>query len=171
MGEIRMAGFNFAPKNWSFCDGSILNISQNTALFSILGTTYGGNGTTNFSLPNLQGRLPMHPGQGPFLTNRVLGETGGTATVTLTTQQIPVHTHATPGAAGGTATTANPVGAVPAIPASGTPYADASGATMAAGNGGGPPGISGGNQAHNNQMPYLAVTFIICLQGIFPQRP
>src|SRR5579863_9827126 len=93
LGEIRMFGINIPPRGWEFCSGQLLPISQNTALFSILGTTYGGNGTSTFALPNLQGAAPMNSGQGPGLTNRVLGETGGSPAVTLITTQMPIHSH------------------------------------------------------------------------------
>src|SRR3712207_3315813 len=93
IGEIRMVGFNFAPRGWATCDGQLLSIAQNTALFSLLGTTYGGNGQTTFALPDLRGRAALHQGQGPGLTNRVIGEASGTETVTLTTNQMPSHSH------------------------------------------------------------------------------
>ncbi|MEI6656353.1 MAG: tail fiber protein [Verrucomicrobiota bacterium] len=168
IGEITLFAGNFAPRSYAFCNGQILAISQNTALFSILGTTYGGNGTTNFGLPNLQGCLPVHPGQGPGLSPYQLGQTGGAAAATLTVAQVPAHTHTAVNATV-TATTTNPIGAFPATPASGTPYADAGGASMAAGASGGLSSIGGG-QSHNNLMPSLCVSFIIALTGIFPSR-
>lgn len=167
--EIRMFGFNFAPRGWALCNGQILPIAQNTALFSLLGTTYGGNGQTTFGLPNLQGRAPLHPGQGPGLSAYSLGQVGGTETVTLTQNQLPSHTHALNGI------TAPP-------PATGTvPDATVGLGRASGGNAYGaaanlvsmspqslPP--QGGNQPHNNLMPYLAVNFCIALQGIFPAR-
>ena len=170
VGEIRMFGFNFAPRGWAFCDGQILPISQNTALFSLLGTTYGGDGRSNFALPNLQGSAPLQPGQGPGLSDRVLGETGGTSTVTLLNSEMPIHGHTLLGSA-------NPgdeAGPSPNIAATGAGrrgqnfYADNKGSgpsmqvTMA--------GPAGGNLPHNNMPPYLAVNFCIALQGVFPPR-
>jgi microcystin-dependent protein len=166
--EIRIFPFNFAPKGWAWCDGQLLPLSQNTALFSLLGTTYGGNGKSNFALPDLQGRAPMHPGQGPGLSLHDLGETGGSETVTLLESEIPVHTHALravndvgdlvaggptrslSGSTGGQlyATTANPLVAM--APETLAP--------------------AGGDQPHNNMMPYLTFYFCIALQGVFPPR-
>src|SRR6187399_3074015 len=100
LGEIRLMSFGFAPKGWAFCNGQFLPINQNQALFSLLGTTYGGNGQTNFALPDLRGRIPVHSGQGPGLSNSSLGETGGTEAVTLTVAQLPRHSHAAQGASG-----------------------------------------------------------------------
>ncbi len=167
--EISMFGGNFAPRNWAFCNGQILSIAQNTALFSLLGTTYGGNGQTTFALPDLQGRLPMHPGQGPGLSAHSLGEKSGSESVTLTNGQMPMHTHASAAGAGTALDSAIPVGRYPSTPASGTPYADAGGAQMA-GGGGGSVGSAGGNQPHNNLMPSLCINFIICLFGVYPSR-
>jgi microcystin-dependent protein len=167
VGEIRMFGCNFAPRNYSFCNGQLIPIAQNTALFSLLGTYYGGNGTTNFALPNLQGRVPMGfgPGPGPGLTQRDLGEIGGSEGVTLLQTEMPAHTHG--------------------VPAQSTPAdrANASGAALAAGadqvySTGSPAGtmspleigLAGGNQPHNNLQPFLAVNFCIALRGIFPAR-
>lgn len=165
-----MFGGNFAPRNWAFCNGQIIAISQNTALFSLLGTTYGGNGTTNFALPNLQGRLPMHPGQGAGLTNRSLGESAGSVSITLLSAQIPAHTHTTAVGSGTTSTSPSPAGRYPATPASGTPYADTGTAAMYAPAAGSVNGATGGSLPHNNLMPYLAVSFIIALAGVFPSR-
>ena len=166
--EISMFGGNFAPRSWAFCNGQILAISQNPALFSLLGTTYGGNGTSNFGLPNLQGCVPMHPGQGAGLTSRVLGETGGSASINLSVAQMPGHAHTTAVASGTTANSPSPAGHNPATPAGGTPYADTGSASMY------PPtaasGAAGGSLPHNNLMPYLAVSFIIALTGVFPAR-
>lgn len=170
--EIRIMPFNFAPKGWAFCDGQILPISQNTALFSLLGTTYGGNGTSNFALPNLQGSAPLHFGQGSGLSNYDLGQVGGEVNVTLTQSQIPAHTHSmSVRKVGGDVNT--PVNNLPSEAHMGkTPinmYADSPG--------GNPSAMSqvaivpvGGSQPHNNMSPYLTLNFVIALQGIFPPR-
>ncbi|MDQ3898292.1 MAG: tail fiber protein [Actinomycetota bacterium] len=163
LGEIMMFAGNFAPRGWAMCNGQILPIAQNTALFSILGTTYGGNGQTTFALPDLRGRVPMHFGQGPGLSARTLGEQGGEESVTLIQAQLPQHSH-TANATSADATSSKPDGAVPA---SGGAYAPASdGTTMSPGfiTGG------GGNQPHDNMQPYLAINFVIALEGIFPSR-
>jgi microcystin-dependent protein len=167
--EIRVFGFNFAPRGWAFCDGQILAISQNTALFSLLGTTYGGNGTSNFALPNMQGSAPMHTGQsaGPGLSLHNLGETGGSETVILLQSELPAHSHdikanvspanlavpstlrslarSAPGQAYSATLTLTPFNDVAIAPA-------------------------GGDQPHNNMMPYLTTNFCIALQGVFPPR-
>jgi microcystin-dependent protein len=168
--EVRIFPFNFAPKGWAFCDGQILAISQNAALFSLLGTTYGGDGRSTFALPNMQGNAPMHPGQGPGLSQYVLGETGGSPTVTLQQQQMPSHGHPMnaearlpagakiPGPTMAFARTANNV----------TPYQTSvtNNVTLAPTT----IGPSGNNAPHNNMMPYLTLNFCIALQGIFPPR-
>jgi microcystin-dependent protein len=168
--EIRIFPFNFAPKGWAFCDGQLLPLSQNTALFSLLGTTYGGDAKTNFALPNMQGNAPMHPGQGPGLSLHDLGETGGSETVSLLESEIPAHSHVIMASnqqadvQQPTATTslARPVGALPYVPGSPTPpfvaMADQS-LTPA-----------GGDQPHNNMQPYLTLNFCIALQGVYPPR-
>lgn len=165
VGEIRIFAGNFAPYGWAFCNGQILPISQNTALFSLLGTTYGGNGTTTFALPNLQGRAPMHWGTGPGLTPRSLGESSGTAAVTLLSTQMPVHTH-TLNAAIDPAESDNPANLALARGSNVTPYVPTPNATLS------PSTLStqGGNQPHNNMQPYLTMNFIIALQGIYPPR-
>jgi microcystin-dependent protein len=162
--EIRIVPFNFAPRGWAFCDGQILPIAQNTALFSLLGTTYGGDGKSNFALPNLQGAAPMQWGNGPGLTSRQLGETGGTETVTLLATEVPGHGH-TLTASGDDATTLSPVGAAPAL-ASVSQYRPDSDTVMA------PTALApvGSGQPHNNMQPYLTLNFIIALQGVFPPR-
>lgn len=164
LGEIRMVGFNFAPRGYALCNGQLLPIIQNQALFSILGTTYGGNGTTTFALPDLRSRAPVHQGQGSGLSPYVVGQNGGTEIVTLTSQQIPQHSH-TPVA---NATTVNQVS-----PANGfwgnsqqSNYSASGPVTMAAGA----VAQAGGNQPHSNIQPYLTITFVIALQGIFPSR-
>lgn len=169
VGEVRMFSGNFAPKGWAFCDGALLPIGQNTALFSLLGTLYGGDGRSNFALPNLQGAFALHAGAsaGPGLTPRSVGETGGAAAVTLTTAQLPAHTHAPKAASG--ATTGTPGATVSLAPTSnGTAMYRAPDVLLntAAAN----VGASGGGAGHDNLPPYLCVTFIIALQGIFPPR-
>jgi microcystin-dependent protein len=167
--EIRIFPFNFAPKGWAFCDGQLLPLSQNTALFSLLGTTYGGDGKSNFALPDLQGRAPMHPGQGPGLSLHDLGETGGSATVTLIESEIPAHVHSLNGQ-NSNANLNDPVGAVLARPfGGGKLYKTPGGANLVfqAAQSIAP---AGGDQPHNNLQPYLTLNFCIALQGIFPPR-
>jgi len=164
--EIRIFPFNFAPTGWAFCDGQLISISQNTALFSLLGTTYGGNGINNFALPNFQGCAPMHSGQGPGLSLRSLGETGGSDTITLLATEIPVHTHAA-NCNAGTGDQYSPAGNFWATDAGGNnEYNATAGSSMAAG------GVAntGGSQPHNNLQPYLVLNFCIALQGVFPPR-
>ena len=163
--EIRIFPFNFAPKGWSFCDGQLLSISQNTALFSLLGTTYGGDGKSNFALPDFQGVAPMHPGQGPGLSQHDLGETGGSQTVTLLQSEMPSHTHATVMAVTNAATQTSPVGHNWATSAT-RPYSGA--ATNALMDLATVP--TGGNLPHNNMQPYLTLNFCIALQGVYPPR-
>ena len=165
--EIRIVPFNFAPKGWAFCDGQILPLSQNTALFSLLGTTYGGNGQSNFALPNLQGSAPMHPGQGPGLSLHDLGETGGSQTVTLLESELPAHTHALRGDTIDLADTNVPSpNASFALSSGGTLYQMAANAQLA------PTALAavGGSQPHNNMQPYLTLNFCIALQGVYPPR-
>lgn len=174
IGNICMFGGNFAPRGWAFCDGQLLPISQNTALFSLIGTTYGGDGRTTFALPDLRGRLAIHAGRGPGLSNRPLGQKWGEEAHTLTTQEMPAHTHASEfklkcsTAAGdseipeGRYLTVSPGGA--AFP----PYATAGDKEMAAGEL--TIQAAGGGQAHNNMMPYTAINYIIALQGVYPSR-
>ena len=167
--EIRIFPFNFAPKGWAFCDGQILPLSQNTALFSLLGTTYGGDGKSNFALPNMQGNAPMHPGQGPGLSLHDLGETGGSDTVSLLESEIPSHAHAMMGINN------TPQDTIPGPPEG---FARSSGANayqatvnaniaQMSDNTIAP---AGGDQPHNNLMPYLTLNFCIALQGVFPPR-
>ncbi len=166
--ELRPFPFNFAPRGWAQCDGQLLPISQNTALFSLLGTTYGGNGQTTFALPDLRGRLPLHQGQGPGLSLRSRGENGGAETVTLQTGEIASHQHAV--AATGTFTTKNPGGDVPApAPAPATDpkmYGDTPNTPMHAST----IQPAGGGVPHDNLAPYLGLNWCIALQGIFPPR-
>jgi len=169
IGQINMFAGNFAPRGWAMCDGQLLPINQNTALFSILGTTYGGNGVTTFALPDLRGRVPMHPGQGPGLSPRFLGEVGGTEVESLTIAQMPAHDHpAIPN--NRPADEVNPVANVPGRSPDGTKIyrrsPDAAGGAM-------DPsfiGPTGGGQPHGNVQPFQSVTFIIALEGIFPSR-
>lgn len=168
--EIRIFAGNFAPLSWALCDGQIMPIAQNTALFSLLGTTYGGDGRTTFALPNLQGCAPMQAGQGSGLSVRDLGESAGEQTVTLLDTEIPAHTHDVVAAGtSGTASPANnglPGGHTWAQTRAGIYTASTDGSHMAA-NALAPAGSS---QPHNNMMPYLGLTFIIALSGIFPPR-
>jgi microcystin-dependent protein len=170
IGEIKMVGFNFAPYGWAFCDGQVMQIVQNTALYSLLGTTYGGNGTTNFNLPNLQGRAPLHRGTGPGLTPRPQGNSGGAATVALTTNTMATHTHTPMAVIGsGSATPGNntwgamPGRTPPPVYQSGNPDVTMNPAALdTAGNSSPSP--------HNNMQPYLAVNFVIATMGIYPVR-
>jgi len=170
LAEIRIFTGNFAPKGWALCDGQLMSISQNTALFSLLGTTYGGDGKSNFALPNLQGSAPMQAGQGPGLSLRDLGEAAGEQTVTLLQTEMPAHSHTVQAVSGGNGTQ-SPANAIwagggrgappiytPSVPAQNvqmSPFATS---------------IAGGNQPHNNMPPFLGLTFIIALQGVFPAR-
>lgn len=168
--EIRIFAGNFAPKGWALCDGQLLPISQNTALFSLLGTTYGGNGTSNFALPNLQGCAPMQAGQGPGLSLRDLGETAGEQTVTLLQTEMPAHSHTAQGSTGSNQTTpVNNAWASGAKLGGGNLYFPSTPASNVQMNPFGT-SISGGNLPHNNMMPFLGLTFIIALQGVFPAR-
>lgn len=166
--EIRIFPFNFAPKGWAWCDGQLLPLSQNTALFSLLGTTYGGNGKSNFALPDLQGRAPMHPGQGPGLSLHDLGETGGSETVTLLESEMPAHAHALRAHAIdlGELNAPAPNRSL-ALSANATVYTAAANLTTMSPNALPP---AGGDQPHNNLQPYLTFYFNIALQGVFPPR-
>jgi len=164
--EIRIFPFNFAPSGWAFCDGQILPISQNTALFSLLRTTYGGDGKANFALPDMQGNAPMHPGQGPGLSLHDLGETGGSDKVTLLESEIPAHAHAWTASKGD----GNDTNATNELFAKGIgigQYAPAGSLTQLDPHAIAP---AGGNQPHNNLQPYLTLNFCIALQGILPAR-
>jgi microcystin-dependent protein len=171
LAEIRIFTGNFAPKGWALCDGQLMSISQNTALFSLLGTTYGGDGKSNFALPNLQGCAPMQAGQGPGLSLRDLGETSGEQTVTLLQTEMPAHSHTVQCDSSNGGSLNNPGnntwadlgrgrsaaygGSVPATNVQMNPFGTS---------------IAGGNQPHNNMPPFLGLTFIIALQGVFPAR-
>ena len=163
VGEIRMFGGNFAPAGWMFCEGQLLPISENVTLFNLIGTTYGGDGQSTFALPDLRGRLPIHQGihQGTTFT---LGQSGGVEEVTLTVQQLPIHTHPLL-ASSDPATVPNPQNNVAAATATATPYFNISPATPLSPQSIGP---TGGSQPHTNFQPYLCVSFIISLFGVFP---
>ena len=166
VGEIALVPYNFEPTGWAFCNGQLLSIASNTALFSLLGTQFGGNGQTTFALPDLRGRVPIHMGQGPGLTLRSIGEIGGEEGHTLIATEMPAHTHQAQGSSA-IGTSDSPVGGVPARSAAGTPeYAAAANASLAAAA----IGQAGGNQSHNNMPPFLGMTYIISLFGIFPSR-
>ena len=167
--EIRIFPFNFAPKGWAWCDGQLLPLSQNTALFSLLGTTYGGNGKSNFALPDLQGRAPMHPGQGPGLSLHDLGETGGSETVSLLESEIPAHSHAMRASSDQADNNVTPGKMAAKTVGRGnnlyttatTPLVQMNDSMLAP---------AGGDQPHNNMQPYLTFYFCIALQGVYPPR-
>jgi len=166
VGEIRMFAGNFAPQGWAFCDGQLLAVSQNDALFSLLGTIYGGDGRTTFGLPDLRGRIPIHAGSGPGLSQRRLGAKAGAEKVTLTVNQLPSHTHREQATASN-ATGRNPVGNALGNAGFADVYTDDLGEVDMAAN-----AITntGGSQSHTNLMPFLCVNFIIALFGIYPSR-
>lgn len=165
--EIRIFPFTFAPEGWAWCDGQLLPLSQNTALFSLLGTTYGGNGKSNFALPDLQGSVPMHPGQGPGLSLRDLGQTGGSETVSLIESEVPSHSHGLGADTVGVGDTNVPsANASLAMSSGGSLYQSTSDTQLA------PDAVTvtGGGQPHNNMQPYLTFYFCIAMQGVFPPR-
>ncbi|WP_188055184.1 phage tail protein [Sphingosinithalassobacter sp. CS137] len=167
--EIRIFPFNFAPKFWAWCDGQLLPIAQNTALFSLLGTTYGGNGKSNFALPDLQGRAPMQPGQGPGLSLHDLGEASGVETVTLLESEIPRHNHRLSATVeNGTQGTLTPNTTL-ATAVGGTPYQTSTASNLTTMS---PSALAttGGSAPHNNMQPYLTFYFCIALTGVFPPR-
>ena len=169
LGEIALVPYNFAPQGWAFCDGQILPIAQNTALFALLGTTFGGNGQTTFALPDLRGRVPLHVGggPGPGLSSYVIGQNGGVEAVTLLANQMPAHNHGlNADAANGTSD--SPVNGIMGRNASGVPQY--SGAAPNATMGAAAIASAGGSQPHENRPPYLAMNYIIALVGIFPSR-
>lgn len=167
VGEIMLVSWNFPPKGWAFCNGQLLSIAQNTALFSLLGTTYGGNGVTTFGLPDLRDRVPIHFGQGPGLSLRSLGEKSGAALHTLALTELPTHAHAVQASSGAAASQVDPAGNYPARNPAGYPQfgsvADVAMAPTAIGS-------TGGGQSHNNQQPFLGLNFVISLVGIYPSR-
>jgi microcystin-dependent protein len=166
VGEIRMFAGNFPPLGWLFCDGQTLPISENETLFQLIGTTYGGDGESTFNLPNLQSRIPLHFGNGPDGVNYQIAEMSGVESVTLSTQQIPSHTHAQLCSSGAGAKVADPVNAV-ASTTDLSQYSTA-GALVAMGNPAMSSDIAGGSQPHENCMPFLCINYIISLFGIFP---
>ncbi len=169
--EIRIFAGNFAPAGWAMCNGQVLAISQNTALFSLVGTFYGGNGTSNFALPNLQGRFPLQQGQGPGLSPRDVGEIGGESAVTLTASQLPSHNHNVQcrNLAGDQSDPTNHVWAKPHVgKATDNIYSTSTSNNTTMNSNA--IGSTGGNQSHNNMMPFLALNYIIALVGIFPAR-
>lgn len=169
--EIRIVGFNFAPTGWATCDGQLLPISQNTALFSLLGTMYGGDGKSTFALPDMQGSAPINQGQGAGLTERFVGEVGGSQAITLTSSEIPAHAHglrARP-VPGNLATPTAATSMAQVNPATSQVYKAASGAATTIMH---PQstGVIGGSQPHNSMQPFLTLLYIIALQGVFPPR-
>jgi microcystin-dependent protein len=175
IGEIRLFAGNFPPLGWAFCDGSLLSIAQNTALFALIGTTYGGNGQTTFALPDLRGRVPLHQGTQIGTGNSyVMGQQAGTETVTLTGSQIPSHSHSASASTAAPPTTGTginltgPTAYVPAAPAKPRFYAPAGSSMVAMSAQAVQP--TGGNQPHNNMAPFLALSFIIAIEGIFPSQ-
>ena len=192
IGEIRMFAGTFAPKYWAYCDGRLISISSNTALFSILGTTYGGNGQTTYAVPDFRGRVAVGTGTGNGLSNVQLGQMSGTESVTLLTTQIPAHNHTATAGTGGTGTatlnavtangnTQSPSGnyiaasrtaSVASYIASGTTAAMNAGSITLSNITAGAPtiGITGGSQPHSNMQPYLGMNYVICMMGIFPSR-
>ena len=167
--EIRIFPFNFAPKGWAWCDGQLMPLSQNTALFSLLGTTYGGDGKSNFALPDLQGRTPMHWGQGPGLSLHDLGEQSGSETVTLLESEIPAHSHTMRASSDPAEAPSPSPSSVVARPRGGSIYQTTTSSNL---TGMAPEMLApaGGDQSHNNMQPYLTFYFCIALQGVFPPR-
>jgi microcystin-dependent protein len=168
VGEIRMFAGTFAPRSWALCDGQLLAVSQNDALFALLGTIYGGDGRTTFGLPDMRGRVPLHNGQGPGLTNRNIGSRGGGETATVSVNQLPAHAHTVQGSSDFGADT-SPTNNVAGTGAGTNLYNTAPSATVAM-NAAVVAGDGGGGQPHANVMPFECVNFIICLFGIFPSR-
>lgn len=166
IGEIRMFGGNFAPRGYMFCNGSLLAISQYSALFSLIGTTYGGNGTTTFALPDLRGRAPIHQGQGAGLSNRVIGQALGAESVTLLASQLPAHGHvqqaSTNAVSSGSGPTAVPgTATLTSFYGNAAPQADMAASAV---------DVSGGSQPHNNMAPFQVINFIIAVEGVYPSR-
>jgi microcystin-dependent protein len=165
IGELRNFGFAWAPRGWAVCQGQLLSISSNSALFSLLGTQYGGDGVTTFGLPDLRGRTPLGFGQGPGLANRVTGEAAGTESVTLTQGQLPPHTHSVAGSS--SATGKSPAASVPGFTAGGSSYGTTTDLAMSPGM------VTGGGsgQPHDNMQPFLVTNWCIATEGIYPSRP
>ena len=167
VGQIMMVGFNFAPRGWAFCNGSLQSIAQNNALFALIGTTYGGDGLQTFGLPDFRGRIPIHQGQGAGLSNYVIGQLSGVENVTLATSQTPLHTH-TLNATAAAATATNPSNLLlantsgPNLYLEDTPTAPLNAASIGS--------SGGGSQPHENMQPYICVNFCIAVEGIFPSR-
>jgi microcystin-dependent protein len=168
VGEIRMFAGNFAPAGWALCNGQTLSISENAALFSILGINFGGNGTTTFNLPNFQATFPIHSGSGPIFSGGYVGLTGGSATIALNTNNLPTHSHQLNCVASG-GNQPSPTGALPAIESTGTSSNYSTAAATGQMNSGAI-GPTGGGEAFSTVPPYLCVTFIIALEGVFPSR-
>ena len=166
VGEIRMFGGNFAPVGWMFCDGQLLPISENEVLFQLIGTTYGGDGENTFALPDLRGRVPIHFGTGPGGITYQIGETGGVEEVTLTINQIPNHVHV-PGCKNAAGNSSTPLNSVPAVNTTALAYGAAPPVIQMNAAAVGP---TGGSQPHTNFQPYLCISFIISLFGIFPSQ-
>lgn len=167
LAEIRIFPFNFPPTGWAFCEGQLMPISQNTALFALLGTVYGGDGKSTFALPDMQGNAPMQPGQGQGLSLRDLGEMSGVESITLLQSEIPLHTH-TVQASNSDGTERIPTSQQPAIGVAVSYYGPAASLNLMSPNATAP---AGGGLPHNNMQPYLTLNFCIAMQGIFPQRP
>ena len=173
LGEIKMIAFDFAPKGFAFCHGQTLNISQNQSLFNLIGTTYGGNGTSNFALPDLRGRVPIGEGQGTGLSNRVLGQSGGSETVTLTEGQLPSHNHALEADLNATSSSANsndPAGKLLGKSNRPTYLSGTANITLDSNSISGSTSSVGSGEAHNNVQPFLCINFVIALTGIFPSQ-
>jgi microcystin-dependent protein len=163
LGEVKLLAFDWAPKGWAHCNGQILPIAQNQALFSLLGTVYGGNGITTFALPDMRGRAPVHMGHGQGRIPRQIGESAGQENHTLIQSELPLHNHVM-GVSSQPGTGTSPIGAFYAAQRGG--YAESGNVAF----GSGAVGMAGGSQPHNNMPPYLALNFCICLQGLFPPR-
>jgi len=168
LSEIRMLAFNFAPRGWSLCDGQLLPIAQNQALFALLGTTFGGDGVQTFGLPDLRSRAPVHFGQGPGGSLYSLGQRGGVENHVLTTAELPPHLHVPAASASAATSGAASAGMALATPAASKPYRN--GSTTLVPVAAGATAFAGGSQPHTNMQPYLTVLFAIALQGIFPSR-
>jgi microcystin-dependent protein len=166
LGEIMLFAGNFVPRGWAACNGQLLPINQNQALFALLGTRFGGNGVTTFALPDLRGRVPIHAGQGPGLSDRLVGDFGGEESHTLTAVEMPAHNHPA-FAHDGMGTSASPVGLLPAQDPSGVPHYGTAADALLAGNA---IGAAGGGQPHDNMQPFLVITYLISMQGSFPSQ-